>query len=202
MPRGFSDDEKNAIREQLLVKGRELFGVYGLKKTSVEEITDAVGISKGAFYLFYASKEELFFDMLEQVETETQNAILRGIENNSAPPAQRFRDVSRQALTSWKTSAAFLRFGRDDYEHLLRKLPSDRVLAAQDKDDRFAAEFVAAWERQGVRLRESPEMIAGLLRSVFFVTLHEHEINPAVYGQVFDLLIDLLARHLLGENAA
>ena len=60
MPKAFSEHEKETIRTQMREKGKKLFEKHGLKKTSVDEVTEAVGISKGSFYLFYGSKEELF----------------------------------------------------------------------------------------------------------------------------------------------
>ncbi len=56
MPKAFSDHEKEMIHSQMREKGKALFEKQGLKKTSVDELTEAVGISKGAFYLFYESE--------------------------------------------------------------------------------------------------------------------------------------------------
>ena len=64
MPRTFSDEEKQNVRNSLLEIAKESFSHYGLKKTNIEELTKAVGISKGAFYGFFKSKEILFFDSM------------------------------------------------------------------------------------------------------------------------------------------
>ena len=64
MPRAFSEREKEIIRGTLREKGNEYFATYGLRKTTVENLARAAGISKGTCYLFYQSKEELFFDIL------------------------------------------------------------------------------------------------------------------------------------------
>ena len=68
MPRAFSEQEKELIRKRLLEQGHRQFSAYGLRKTNIEELAEAAGISKGAFYLFYASKEAIFMDVVEQVE--------------------------------------------------------------------------------------------------------------------------------------
>ncbi len=44
MPKKFSDEERKWIREKLLVEARQHFEKSGLRKTSVEELTKAVGI--------------------------------------------------------------------------------------------------------------------------------------------------------------
>src|SRR5690606_22507054 len=68
VPKKFSEQEKERIRAKLLEAGLSLFGRLGLQKTSVEQLTRAAGISQGAFYLFYASKEELMFEIMELEE--------------------------------------------------------------------------------------------------------------------------------------
>src|SRR5918912_2045574 len=102
MPKGFSEREKEIIRSSLLEKGRVLFGTYGIKKTNVEDLTRAAGISKGAFYLFYDSKEELFFEILEQFEAEFRAAVFKDIFQPGISPRQSFKELLKKALSAWK----------------------------------------------------------------------------------------------------
>jgi AcrR family transcriptional regulator len=46
-------------REELLAAGFRLFQEVGYESTSVQMITDAVGISKGLFYHYFDSKATL-----------------------------------------------------------------------------------------------------------------------------------------------
>jgi AcrR family transcriptional regulator len=48
MPSAFSAQEKEVIRRQMREKSKQLFEAHGLRKTSVDDITQAAGISKGA----------------------------------------------------------------------------------------------------------------------------------------------------------
>lgn len=43
--------------------------VVGMRQTTVDQLVEAAGISKGAFYKFYSSKEMLFLDLLEDLHT-------------------------------------------------------------------------------------------------------------------------------------
>ncbi|RKQ34710.1 TetR/AcrR family transcriptional regulator [Oceanobacillus halophilus] len=54
--------------KRMELKGRaiQLFSEKGFHQTSVQEIADAVGISKGAFYKYFASKENLLIEILKQ----------------------------------------------------------------------------------------------------------------------------------------
>ena len=61
MARGFTEREKEIIRNDLINTGRELFGTYGLKKTSIEDLTKAVGIAQGSFYTFLIPRKSFIW---------------------------------------------------------------------------------------------------------------------------------------------
>ena len=71
----FSAEENAAIRETLLREARHCAVTLGLRKTSVEQLTEAAGISKGLFYKYFASKELLFFEVLEGKDLPTDERI-------------------------------------------------------------------------------------------------------------------------------
>jgi AcrR family transcriptional regulator len=54
------------IKKQLIMeKALELFAEQGFEATSVQQITDRCGISKGAFYLSFKSKDELIAALID-----------------------------------------------------------------------------------------------------------------------------------------
>lgn len=54
------------IKKQLIMeKALELFAKQGFEATSVKQITDHCGISKGAFYLSFKSKDELILALID-----------------------------------------------------------------------------------------------------------------------------------------
>ena len=54
------------IKKQLIMdKALELFAEQGFEATSVQQITEHCGISKGAFYLSFKSKDELILAMID-----------------------------------------------------------------------------------------------------------------------------------------
>lgn len=57
------DREKAARREQVLQAAREVFTRKGFEGTTVEEIAARAELSKGAVYLYFQSKEDLFLAM-------------------------------------------------------------------------------------------------------------------------------------------
>ncbi len=53
-------------RADLLAAGQALFLAQGIAATSLEDITRAAGVSKGLFYLYFRSKEDLVLALQEQ----------------------------------------------------------------------------------------------------------------------------------------
>lgn len=54
------------LKKQLIMESAiELFAKKGIDATSVQQITEHCGISKGAFYLSFKSKDELIFSIIE-----------------------------------------------------------------------------------------------------------------------------------------
>src|SRR5690625_3029919 len=78
--------KKQYMNDLLIEHGKELFRKYGLKKTTISDITKKVGIATGTFYNYYESKEELYFDILEQEEAIIKQQFLdTAIEQNTDP---------------------------------------------------------------------------------------------------------------------
>jgi AcrR family transcriptional regulator len=57
-------------RQELMNQAVHFFSLKGFHQTSVQEIAQAAGISKGAFYKHFDSKENLFMDLLTRYHQE------------------------------------------------------------------------------------------------------------------------------------
>ena len=73
MSRSFSEKEKENIKNKLIEECAKGWSKYGYKKTSIDELCKKSGISKGAFYIFFDSKETLFCETICLVENNLYN---------------------------------------------------------------------------------------------------------------------------------
>lgn len=53
-------------KQLIMERALELFAEQGFEPTSVQQITERCGISKGAFYLSFKSKDELIVALIDQ----------------------------------------------------------------------------------------------------------------------------------------
>ena len=199
MPRGFSEREKERIRGRLLEQGGAFFTTYGIRKTNMEDLTRAVGISKGAFYLFYASKEELFYEVLSRWEDEYHDGLIGVAVRPGVTPRRQVVDFLREAFSVWKTHPLFTRFDPEEYEHLLRKLPEDKVEANLRKDEVFVGRLLDRWRDHGVEIDCDVDFFLGLMRALFFVALHEEDVGRDAYPAVIEFFIGSIAQRVVQE---
>ena len=68
-------------RSEILSKAQELFYKLGYNKTSVNMVIEALGISKGAFYHYFKSKEELL-DSLAEILSENIKIKIEEVIND------------------------------------------------------------------------------------------------------------------------
>src|SRR5215216_6559599 len=196
MPKAFSKQEKETIRLQMREKAIKLFEKQGLKKTSVDELAQAAGISKGAFYLFYESKEELFMEILEGLETDFRTRIFDFSINSKSNARKLLAKLLKDVLLTWDQYPLLKNFSRTEYEYLVRKLPPQRIQAHVNRDNQFVEEFIKSIKREGIDIKASPQVISNLMKSLFFVSLHRDDLGIEGYVESMEILADLIARYI------
>jgi AcrR family transcriptional regulator len=193
MPKAFTEQEKVTIRAQMRQKGKRLFEKQGIRKTSVDELSQAAGISKGAFYLFYDSKEELFMEILEGLEADFRSRIFDFSISRKRDARQRLAKLFKDFLLTWDEYPLLKNFGLADYEYLTRKISPQRVRGHVQRDDEFVDEFIRRIRRQGIRVKASPPVVSNLMKSLFFVSLHRDDLRSEAYVESMEILANLIA---------
>ncbi|GAA0076010.1 TetR/AcrR family transcriptional regulator [Clostridium sp. CTA-5] len=79
MPLIFDEETKKHLRKQMLENGFQLIKLYGLKRTTVEDITKKSGVAKGTFYNFFKNKEDFVYEIIifkrDKAKEEFQNLL-------------------------------------------------------------------------------------------------------------------------------
>jgi AcrR family transcriptional regulator len=198
MPKGFTEREKVIIRGKLVESGKESFKTFGVRRTNVEDLTRAAGISKGAFYQFFDSKEDLWLAIMEQYEQSFREMFFCERYDGSIPARQYVKETLARAFEAWKRHPLFASFKREELDYLLRKLPPEKIQNHLSSDTRFLTELVEQWKQEGIQVRETPEVITGLTTALFFVSFHEQEIGEQYQGTM-DLLLTMIVEHIISE---
>ena len=181
----FSEEQNEILRRDLICEARRCGVSIGMRKTSVEQLADAVGISKGSFYKFFPSKELLFFAVLEDIHTECFAAAQASLQETAAlSPADRAAEAILAACR-WLSETRALVFVENDAEFLLRRLP-DEVKTAHYHDDE--THIRALLESSGLRPRGGIALAAATVRGLILTVSHKDQIGE-LYPQVLDILV-------------
>ena len=62
-------------REAIIIASRDLFAINGYENTKVEDITRSINISKGSFYTYFKTKEDVLFEVIEKLYSEYEKVL-------------------------------------------------------------------------------------------------------------------------------
>ena len=116
-----SVEEKEAKKDKIIEKSMELFREKGYHTTKVEEITKALGISKGNFYTYFNSKEEVLYEILDIIKSE-KIRMLEKIDTNKAP-----KEILKDFIEDYK-QYVFKYLKKVTLENMGNFLKDERVL--------------------------------------------------------------------------
>jgi AcrR family transcriptional regulator len=71
-------DSREETRQHLLDAAQRLIAKKGLSTASVEDIAEAAGYTRGAFYSNFGSKDDLFLELLRRDHNETHVQLAAG----------------------------------------------------------------------------------------------------------------------------
>jgi AcrR family transcriptional regulator len=82
-------ESRERTRASLRAAAAELVVAQGLQRTSIEQISDRAGFSRGAFYANYRTKEELFAELLQERVYEAYRDMAREWRDSDERPTPR-----------------------------------------------------------------------------------------------------------------
>ena len=188
----FTEEQNETIRRDLIREARCCGVTVGMRKTSVEQLTEAVGISKGSFYKFFDSKELLFFAVLEDIHTECFAAAQKSLQENAAiDPASRTA-AAILAACRWLSETKAVVFIENDAESLLHRLPEE-VKTAHYHDDETHIRLLL--EKYDLVPSRGISLAAATVRGLILTVSHKEQIGE-LYPQVLETLVYGACREL------
>lgn len=82
---------QDTVRNSILKSARELFAKFGYRKTTMEDIAQALRKGKSSLYYYFKNKEEIFQAVIE-LESELLEHRLREVVSSEYSPRQKFHD--------------------------------------------------------------------------------------------------------------
>ena len=199
MTRSFTEQEKEEIRKRLLELGLKHFSTYGFKKTNVDEIARAAGISKGAFYRFYESKEILFMDVMEEVEVRGRVEIMKAIHTPGPTPRARFYGILKGAFNLFRELPIMHFFSAGDLGTLMRQIPAEKFREHIASDEGFFDQLLATCREAGIPVTVGAADIVNMLYPLVIAFLSDTEPGEISLTANLDANLELIAAYCVGD---
>jgi AcrR family transcriptional regulator len=146
-----------ATRARLLEAAESIFAELGYHDASIVKITEAAGVAQGTFYLYFSSKQEIFEELVRDLNRRVRHAMATG--------AERGRTRREAELLGFRGYFEFTA----EHAALYRIIRQAEFVSPQTLHDHYqaiASGYVAALESamdRGEVARMDPEVLAWAL---------------------------------------
>ncbi len=119
------------LKEKIVHESLKLFSLKGFLSTSIHDILEASNTSKGGFYNHFASKEDLFFHVLDEARRIWREKNLSGLDEIEKPVEkitkllENFRDKYLKDVENFPGGCIFITFSvelDDQRPHLSKEV--------------------------------------------------------------------------------
>lgn len=172
------------MKKQLIVENAlELFSKQGVEATSIQQITDKCGISKGAFYLVFKSKDELIFSLIDQFIAESTEEIER-IVNSNTSNEDLLRAYLQSHFSTFVRNSRFAKLFIKDHSFIFNKDLFNRLQGYQ---------AILTKLTEAVILKKYPNLAQHMTQDVvFFVSALTRTYTEVILFSHEDIDLDLL----------
>jgi AcrR family transcriptional regulator len=191
---GRHSEKRGTARERLLDAAAEVFAERGFRAASVEDIASAAGLTKGAVYWNFDSKEAVFFALIEE-RVDRRARELMGVTEH-APRETATAPVVSRGVSSFADEQQALVLLLQEYWSLAVRDPSLRdayVKRQHALRERLAEALEARHRTTGVPLTFSSEALAtGIIALATGLTQERIADPKGVPGDLLGELLSLL----------
>ncbi len=197
------DERKNEI----LDAAQELFYSQGYEQTPVNSIIEKVGVSKGTFYHYFKSKEDLLDSLAERVTGQIVVHIEKMLDKPKLDAIAKL-NLMFESSASWKAAnreiiIALMNAMYNDNNILMRKKITARTVAVASP---LMTRIIHQGINEGVFNTGFPDDISEMIFQLttgfgekfaeIFPTLEDHPENKALIMKILEMYQDAIERFL------
>lgn len=186
----FSELEKENIQSRLLESCRRNWTKYGYRNTKVQQLCDDAGISKGGFYAFYPSKEDIFVDVLINIQRDIENIMTNALKANYTK--YDLGTTLKLVYIKYAENNFIMETNTPDFISLINKVSSDRLeeITYRGKND---IKFHIQNSNLSYKIDEEKALA---ILGVLFSTALTRENIPYDHIEIFNFMLDNLIEDL------
>lgn|GEM_PF-2659468 len=188
----FTDEKRKEIKTKLIQIGIDMIKQKGIKKMTIDDVTEDAGIGKGTFYHFFNSKENYVYEVIRFNKEKILSCINIAIEEKGGIDRETFFNLLQKfSFTNGDNIISFIT--REDEEWLKKKLPKETKLDA-DKEDRIADLIFR--HAIGAKQNLNYHVIENILKIMAITSESKDELHKDVLEQNFLMIMNMLCDYI------
>ena len=185
-------------KDMIFRAAHELFAQKGYKETNIPEITNLAGVGVGTFYNYYASKDEIFFEVFAHENEKTKKEMMSSIDPGEDLHVTLTRMLvrSRDAISSNLILREW--YNKDLYSRMEKWFQEEKSNERMNEIiQTYLSEFILKWQQEGkIRSDLDIGMILALFNSTIYVDMHKTEVGIQYFPQLIYHLLDFIIKGL------
>lgn len=186
MARSFTEREKDNIKKSLQEACKQRWTQYGYKKTSVDDLCRQVGISKGAFYLFFESKEALFCEVLYSVQEQICSMASEVIEKHKDKHG--VAEALKLIYREYDKNNFLYNSDSMDFTILMHRLSDEQAKKIEESNKRSQQLFLG---QPYLKFKIDADLAMSVIYSLI-MNVKNKDILPHNHMETFDFMVDHL----------
>ncbi|QUQ66827.1 TetR/AcrR family transcriptional regulator [Kutzneria sp. CA-103260] len=150
---------RGETRQRMLEAALRVFADQGFGRSTVEQVCERAGYTRGAFYSNFASLDDLFLAMWEQRSTELIDGLKQALEEMDTSRVKDVRGVVELVTPAVPVDDTWFRITAEFTAHALRNPGLRRVMTAREEAISSAITPVIAELLANIG-RETPDQVA------------------------------------------
>ncbi len=188
----FREKERKEITGRITKDAIKRAADVGMKKTSVDSIVDYACISKGAFYNFYSSKDELFLEIVEDWHTEIYTMVLKCLTSGDSSNKEKSANAMYEACKILYNYGV-MKFYLNDLGQLLQNISGTPLIEHYHNDATHIGEVI---KYSGLELNVSQDVVVRIVKNIAYTVLNADN-QGEVYWPALRVIIDSVCSNIV-----
>ncbi|GCF94158.1 TetR family transcriptional regulator [Enterococcus florum] len=187
-----SDEDRERLRNELLILCERLWIIQGYKKTSIKELCARTRIAIGTFYSMFPTKEALFYETSLTIQNRLKDQFLQTVLEQ--PNKEGFAAGLKKLFREFDRKPFLYDVNTPDFRAFVTKLSEEEMQALKFESlDFFDATLLAAHLQLKVENAKAYAIFSALL-STLTTKMTIAELYD--YFNVFDFMVDTMVNEL------
>lgn len=199
-PRG---ENRRKRHSEVLAAATRVFHLKGYDGTTIQDIADELGILKGSVYYYVTSKEDILYEVLDEIHRAGFTTALRAVEAGNTPLEHIHSFVSALSEFNARNPARMAVLLREI--HILKPDRQKNIVRERDRYEEILRELITEGQAEGlisddINPKITTRAIMGMVNSIHQWYRSSGGMKPEMVGRAYG---DLAIRTLTGTpNAA